>query len=102
MGWELSGTRHFKDAAASEAEKFRRHIGGHKWLNVAICCDHGAPTSSACQRQSTRGDKANLGKILVLVHDFAARVSAFIFCESVSPKLRRHFHKRGSFKVTLP
>ena len=43
MGGDVSGTRHLKDAAASDTEKFRRHIGDHKRLNVAIeCCDHGA------------------------------------------------------------
>jgi hypothetical protein len=43
MGGDLASTRHLKDAAARDTEKFCRHIGGHKRLNVAIqCCDHGA------------------------------------------------------------
>ena len=42
MRGDLLSTRHLHDAATSEAEKFRRHFGGHKRLNVAIqCCDHG-------------------------------------------------------------
>jgi hypothetical protein len=53
MGGDLAGARHLKHAAASDTEKFRRHIGGYKRLNVAIqCCDHGPLPQRVDIRQS--------------------------------------------------